>query len=142
MAEVRATGTISAPVDEVWALVGDFGGIAGWLPTLISSELAPGATGTQIGDVRQCTMDGSMTFPETQTARSDADYTYSYTIPEGGLPMKNYASTIRLRAEGDQTVMEWTCVFDPDPGMEDEISDMTRGAYQANIDAQRQRFGS
>ena len=87
-------------------------------------------------------MDGGLTFQETQTARSDADYTYSYTIPEGGLPMKNYESKIRLRAEGDQTVMEWTCVFDPDPGMEDEISSMTRGAYRAGIDALRRCFGS
>lgn len=39
-------------------------------------------------------------------------------------------------------VMEWTCVFDPDPGMGDEISNMTRGAYEAGIDALRQRFGS
>lgn len=142
MAEIRARGTISAPVDEVWALVGDFGRIGDWLPTLVSSELADGATGNQVGDVRHCVMEGGMTFPETQTARSDADYTYRYTIPESGLPMKNYESTIRLRADGDQSVIEWSCVFDPDPGMEDEISDMTKGAYEAGIDALRQRFGS
>jgi len=142
MTEFIASGTIPAPVAEVWALVGDFGGIAEWLPPIANSGLAHGATGNQVGDIRQCVLDGGPTLTETQTARSDADHTYTYAIPEGPLPMKNYESTIRLRADGDQTVMEWNCSFEPDPGKEEELTGMIQGVYQAGIDNLKKRFGS
>ena len=141
MAEVRVSGVIPAPVGEVWTVVGDFGGIAGWLPAVAKSELAPGATGSQVGDVRSCTIDGGPTLTESQTARSDADYTYTYGIPENPLPMTNYESTVRLRDQGNQTLMEWTASFNPEPGQEVEVDGMIKGIYQAGIDNVRQRFG-
>ena len=141
MTKVKVSGTISGRVAEVWAVAGDFGGIAEWLPALAGSNLASGSTGNQAGDVRQCTIEGGPTLTETQTARSDADRTYTYAIPEGPLPMKNYESTISLRAEGEQTVLEWSCTFDPNPGAEEELTGMVNGVYQAGIDSLRKRFG-
>ena len=142
MARVHASGTIPAPVDDVWAVVGDFGRIADWLPPLASSGLAHGATGNQVGDVRQCTIDGGPTLAETQTARSEADYTYSYAIPEGPLPMMNYQSTIQLRPDGDQTILEWTSTFEPEAGKEDELTGMIESVYLAGIDHLKQHFSS
>ena len=140
MSEVRVNGVIPAPVGEVWAAAGDFSGIAGWVPALAKSELALRSTGSQVGDVRSCTIDGGPTLTENQTARSDADYTYTYAIPENPLPMKNYESTISLRAQNEQTLMEWTASFDP-TGPEDEVIGMVEGLYQAGIDNLKQRFG-
>ncbi|MGI9433554.1 MAG: SRPBCC family protein [Geminicoccaceae bacterium] len=141
MAKVEASGTIPATIGDVWAVVGDFGKIADWLPPLASSGLAHGATGNQVGDVRQCMIDGGPTLSETQTARSDADHTYSYAIPEGPLPMKNYQSTIKLVPAGQETVLEWTSTFEPDPGQEDELPAMIKSVYQAGIDHLKQHFG-
>lgn len=141
MAKVHASGTIPAAVADVWAVVGDFGKIADWLPPLASSGLAHGATGNQVGDVRQCTIDGGPTLAETQTARSDSEYTYSYAIPEGPLPMTDYQSTIKLRSEGDQTVLEWTSTFNPEPGKDAELTGMIQSVYQAGIDHLKQHFG-
>ena len=141
MAKVTIDGSVLGSVEEVWAVVGDFGGIADWVPPLASSSLAPGATGKRIGDLREIVLDGGPTFMETQTARSDDDYTYSYTIPEGVLPIKNYEGTIKLRAEGDRTVVEWSSIFDPDPGAEEEVSGMVKGVYEAGIGDLQQRFG-
>jgi len=140
MTQVHASGIIPAAVDDVWAVVGDFGKIAQWLPPLAQSGLAHGASGNQVGDVRECTIDGGPTLTETQTARSDADYTYSYAIPEGPLPMTNYQSTIKLRQDGDQTVIEWSSTFEPLPGKEDELTGMIEGVYQAGIDHLKQHF--
>ena len=39
MTKVKVSGTIPGPVAEVWALAGDFGGIAEWLPALAGSNL-------------------------------------------------------------------------------------------------------
>ena len=64
MAEVKVSGVIPAPVGEVWAVAGDFGGIAGWVPALAKSERAPGSTGSQVGDGRSCTIDGDLRLPK------------------------------------------------------------------------------
>ncbi|HLX88008.1 MAG TPA: SRPBCC family protein, partial [Acidimicrobiales bacterium] len=39
MAEGRAEIEIAKPVDDVWAVVGDFGGIAGWMPGIESCRV-------------------------------------------------------------------------------------------------------
>ena len=54
--------------------------------------------------------------------------------------MKNYESTISLRAQNEQTLMEWTASFDP-TGPEDEVIGMVEGLYRAGIDNLKQRFG-
>ena len=141
MASIKVSGTIPGPIAAVWAVAGDFGGIAKWVPALKASNLAPESKGTSVGDMRQCDIDGGPSLVETQTARSDADWTYTYAIPGGPLPMKNYESTIRLETEGEQTKLEWSATFDPDPGAEEELTAMITGVYQAGIDTLRQRFG-
>lgn len=140
MAKVVVNGTIPAPAARVWEVAGDFGRIAEWVPALASSELKDGATGSQVGDVRQCQLDGGPSLNETQTARSDTDRTYTYAIPESPLPMKNYESTIQLHEQGEQTVLEWSSTFDADPGAEEEVKGMISGVYQAGIASLRQRF--
>ena len=55
--------------------------------------------------------------------------------------MQNYRSTISLSAAGDQTVVQWSSTFDPDPGEEDNVTGMIEGVYQAGIDHLKQRFG-
>lgn len=141
MTSIKVSGTIPGPIAAVWAVAGDFGGIAKWLPPLKASNLAAGFEGTSVGDMRQCDIDGGPSLVETQTARSDADWTYTYAIPEGPLPMKNYESTIKLETEGEQTRLEWSATFDPDPGAEEELTAMITGVYQSGIDTLKQRFG-
>ncbi len=140
MTEVRVSGVIPAGIEEVWVVVGNFGEIAHWVPALAKSELAPGATGRQVGDGRTCTIEGGGSLAETQLARSDEDFTYTYDVVEGPLPMTNYESTIALRGQGDQTLMEWRCKFDPEPGQEQELEGTLKGIYQAGIDQIAKRF--
>ena len=105
------------------------GGFADWLPALASSELAPGTTGRQVGDVRYCTIDGVPMYAENQTARSESQHSYSYSLSEKPFPMRNYYRTITLRSQGDQTTMEWSSTFDPDPGKEEELIRTIRETY-------------
>jgi hypothetical protein len=64
MAEVKVSGVIGGRVEEVWVVVGNFGEIAHWVPALAKSELAPGATGSQVGDKRTCTIEGGGRWPK------------------------------------------------------------------------------
>ena len=141
MANIKVSGTIPAPIAAVWAVAGDFGGIAKWVPALKDSNLAPESSGASVGDIRQCVLEGGPSLVESQTARSDADWTYTYTITEGPLPVQNYESTITLEADGEQTKLDWTASFDPDPGAEEQVTAMITGVYQAGVDTLKQRFG-
>ncbi len=141
MAEIEVTGTIPAPIADVWAVAGDFGRVADWVPALAGSELGAGSDGSSVGDTRQCQIEGGPALAEAQTARSDADYTYSYAITESPLPLSNYASTIRLEADGDQTTLVWSASFDPDPGAEEATTSMINGVYEAGLATLQQRFG-
>src|SRR6266481_5389119 len=69
---VDVSGTLSA----VWSMIGPFCAIKDWLPpvgTCTESGASPLLERTLV------TKDGTATFVETQTARSDANYSYSYT---------------------------------------------------------------
>ena len=45
------------------------------------------------------TKDGKAAFVETQTSRSDAEHSYSYTFLSSPLPVSNYTSTIKVTAK-------------------------------------------
>ncbi len=141
MTKVRETGVIPAPIADVWAVVGDFGGIAQWLPPLAKSSLEPGSTGDNVGDVRQVTIEGGPTFAEVQTARSDAAHTLTYTVPESPMPMRGYESTIELSDKGENTAIAWSCTFELDSGQEGELVDEVSSIYRAGIDSLRLGLG-
>jgi hypothetical protein len=44
----RSSG-IDAPLERVLALVGDFGGLARWVPFVVRCEIEGGASSTEVG---------------------------------------------------------------------------------------------
>ena len=141
MERINVSGRIPAPITEVWPLVGDFGALADWHPGLSSSQLQRGASGDQVGDVRHCVIEGGGPgFDETQTGRSEGDHWYSYAIADNPLPMRDYKSTIHLKADGDHTVMEWAGTFEPEPGKAGELVATITDIYQTGIDSLAKRF--
>jgi hypothetical protein len=81
---VDVSGTLSA----VWSMIGPFCAIKDWLP--------PVGTCTENGasppERTLVTRDGKATFVETQTARSDAEHSYSYTFKSSPLPVTGYSA--------------------------------------------------
>ena len=141
MAEIRVSGSIAAPIDQVWRVAGSFGDIAAWVPPIQRSSLVDGSTGSEVGAKRQIDLDGGVTFVETQIARSDEKYTYSYSIPTGVLPMQNYEATVTLAKVADGTEIEWSSSYDPDSGAENDVAGMIQGVYESGIQALKERFG-
>lgn len=63
----------TAPPDEVWSLLGDFGALAEWHPAVVACGLSVGDDGTPIRTV--CTVDGGQ--HRSQLRRhSDQERTY------------------------------------------------------------------
>src|SRR5256885_2290172 len=94
MAEVREVGELGASVDEVWKLVGDFGGLieAMGLPVTVEGE--------GIGQTRKIAM-GPDPVVERLDQRDEQAKRVVYSILSGPLPVANYVSTMQLSPAGE-----------------------------------------
>ncbi len=142
MAKASASSVIGAPVDDVWKVVGDFGGISNWHPAIQASAIEGGGAGDATGCIRECTLGDGGKLREEQVERSDADRSYSYNIIEAPMPVTNYLGKIQLReAEGNQTLVEWTSTFEVPAEAEAEMVGMMNNVYQTGLEALKSRFG-
>jgi len=121
---------VGAAPAAVWSAIGAFCAIKDWLPPVgicIEDGKTP-STRTLV------TKDGKAAFVEKQTARSDAEHSYSYTFLSSPLPVTNYSSTIKVTAKGeDMSVVTWTGSYTPDSGKEKDASDALNGVYEAGL---------
>jgi len=129
-ANLSRTIEVSAPPAAVWSAIGAFCAIKDWLPPVgmcIEDGKTP-STRTLV------TKDGKAAFVEKQTARSDAEHSYSYTFLSSPLPVTNYTSTIKVTAKGEGvSVVTWTGSYSPDSGKEKDASEALNGVYEAGL---------
>ena len=121
----------------VWSLIGSFCAIKDWLPPVgacIEDGKSP-PTRTLV------TKDGKASFVETQTARNEKEYSYSYAFVASPLPVTNYKSTIKVTAKADGvSVVTWTGSYTPDSGKEKDAIDALSGVYEAGLAGIQARF--
>lgn len=129
MTRVNVRETIEAPADSVWALVGDFGGLAriGLVPKCEVEGEGVGAVRTiEMGDAR---------IRERLEAYDGTGRLLSYSIVDAGpLPVKDYEATIRVIDDGsERCIVDWSGSFEP-TGDEAEairaIEDIYNGGIQ------------
>lgn len=128
---------VNGSPSEVWSAIGPFCAIKDWLP--------PVGSCTEDGKIPPTrtlvTKDGSATFVETQTARSDERRTYSYTFKSSPLPVTRYDSTIEVTAKGpSQSTITWSSTYTPNEGKEKEAKDTLSDIYAAGLNAIKGRF--
>lgn len=121
---------VKASPSAVWSVIGAFCAIKNWLPPVgvcIEDGKTP-PTRTLV------TKDGKAAFVETQTARNDAEYSYSYAFIASPLPVTNYMSTIKVKAKGDGfSTITWSGSYTPDQGKEKAASEALNGVYEAGL---------
>jgi carbon monoxide dehydrogenase subunit G len=120
MGEAQVQVRIDRPADEVWKVVGDFGGLAGWLPGVESCRLE--------GDERILAMMG-MEVTERLVRRDDAKRVIAYGIT-GGIPVERHQATITVEPDGDASRVTWVVDVAPD-----SMTDMMKGAYEQGLQA-------
>lgn len=110
MPRVSLSEPIAAPADRVWAVIGDFGGLTGWLPAISACTVA----GAGVGAVRTLGFVGSDVYArERLDAHDDAARSYTYSVVETDLPIAGYRSTIQVAHDGDgRCVLHWASSFD------------------------------
>ncbi|HVA02944.1 MAG TPA: SRPBCC family protein [Acidimicrobiales bacterium] len=119
MAKARAEIDIDRPADEVWAVVGDFGGIGKWMPGIESCHLD--------GDDRVLKM-GSMEVIERLERRDEQARELIYGIV-GGVPVINHKATITVTPQGSGSHVTW------DVDVDDEMLDLMHQVYQQSLQA-------
>ena len=141
MPSSAATLTRSIAINEtpsaVWSAIGAFCAIKDWLPPVgacIEDGKSP-PTRTLV------TKDGKASFVETQTARDEKAFSYSYGFLASPLPVTHYTSTIKVTAKGDGvSLVTWTGTYTPDPGKEKDAHDALSGVYDAGLAGIGARF--
>lgn len=109
MTRVTVTDHFDQPVEQVWPIIADFGGIADLVPGIGSCRVE----GTGIGQDRIMDLGGAVPVVERLTWFDADDHAFSYTILSGDMPFERYVATVRLRAEGTGTGVVWEGNFTP-----------------------------
>jgi uncharacterized protein YndB with AHSA1/START domain len=131
--------TIEAPPTTVWARIHNFDALKDWHPAIAESAADKG---NEEGSVRLLKLKGGGEMTETLETHDEAKMRYSYRAKDGGaLPVSNYTSTLSVRGEGNQSVVEWRGAFyrgypnnDPPPDKNDEAAVRAiTGVYQSGL---------
>jgi mxaD protein len=120
MGSARAEIDIDTPPDEVWAVVGDFGGVASWMPGVESCHVD--------GDDRFIKMMG-IEVVEGLRRRDVSARVIEYGIV-GGVPVGNHLAAITVEPSGEGSHVTWEVEVEPD-----EMTDMFRDVYQQSLQA-------
>ena len=118
MAEGSVNVSLVGSVDEVWKIVGDFGGIDVFFPGIESFRTE--------GDDRVIGMFG-MEIRERLLARDEAARTLTYSVVEG-VPIDSHTATISVEPEGDGSKVTWSYAVVPD-----EMAPIFGDTYQAAL---------
>lgn len=125
--KVVETIHIEASAATVWAKIGNFGALQEWHPDVAQSTADQD---NAIGSMREVKLKDGRAMREA-LERYDAEaMRYSYRGKNGGaLPVTNYTSTVSVRADGEQAIVEWRGAFyrgypnnNPPPDQNDEAA--------------------
>ena len=131
---------VNAPVETVWAEIGDFCDVTKILPTIIVDCVK--TTGKGVGSIRYLTFEDGMKVDEPMANQGPSEYTY--IMSKGFLTDSRYRSTLRAYPATDPgtSVVEWLGQIDAD-AFEDggaEISETLRTIYQLGLDNIKKMF--
>jgi Polyketide cyclase / dehydrase and lipid transport len=145
--KVVSTIEINAPLDKVWAVIGNFQDMS-WHPAFEKTE---GEGGNGAGATRKLTVKGGGTIEEKLIKHSDEDKSLTYeitTVDVKVVPVTNYAATISAKGTADKAIVEWRGAFyrgyvnnDPPPELSDEAAvKAITGVYQAGLAALKKKL--
>jgi hypothetical protein len=131
---VADTVDVSTPPDQVWALIGQFGGM--WHPLIAKIQV----TGTGIGQLRTIeTIDGKQII-ERLEAIDNSQRLYRYSMISG-IPAADYTGMLDVKPKGPGSSVEWRVQYlangQPDIVVRTVVSDLLK----TGLASLRSRFG-
>jgi len=108
MTQIKSEIKINAPKEEVWGVLGDFGGISKWSPTVAKSTSTTTAN-EGVGCGRECEVPGFGNLRE-QVTEWDEGSRIKFNI-EGVGPMKSMINEFSIISDGKDTLATMTVNF-------------------------------
>lgn len=144
MARALASIVMTAPPDRVWAVLRDFGGVAGWHPAVVASSIEDDLDADVVGAVRSLRLADLTHVEDRLTGLDDARRRLSYRSEKPGFPVTELAGTLRVFpvTEGGGSFVVWDATFAPKPGEDPEVwENVFAGAiFPAGLKALRRRL--
>jgi hypothetical protein len=125
MATARVTRELDVPADALWKLVAAFGDTS-WMPGGAQVTLVGSGPGME----RRITAGPGKVIRERLEFADAASRTLVYTIPENvPFPVTGYRATMRVRAKGAGSELDWSASFEPAGASEAEARAAIEGMY-------------
>jgi Polyketide cyclase / dehydrase and lipid transport/Domain of unknown function (DUF4331) len=125
---------LAAAPDEVWSLIGEFGGA--WHPLTARVSL----TGTGIGQLRTIeTLDGQEIVERLETI-DNARRFFRYTNI-AGMPVSNYTGTLEVKPKGSGCVADWRAQFLAKNKTDRAVKAMVSTLFKTGFESLKSRFG-
>lgn len=129
-AQVSRSAKLAAPVAKVWQMIKPFCSVSDWHPAVEKCELR-----RQDGaEERSIAVKGGGMIDERLLGASDAKHSVRYTILTSPLPVKDYVSTITLKADGKGTRIVWGSHFTANGVSDAEAEKIVAGIYTSGFD--------
>jgi hypothetical protein len=138
MVQASAAIDIPAAPDRVWQLIGGFGSLPDWLPSIPKSELSEGGRVRRLATVR-----GDI-FVERLEAFDNAARSYTYAILQAPFPVTGHRSTLHVREVNGGTAsrVEWSGEFAPSGVSDQETARQFQNFYEDGLKALATRFAA
>ncbi|HJL51193.1 MAG TPA: SRPBCC family protein [Arenicellales bacterium] len=135
---VQVIESVKADAKAVWDILGDFGGIKIGGPVTAFE-----VTGEGVGATRSITMGGAL-IVERLESYDPENFTFSYAIinEDCPLPVADYSAFVKITADEDGCIVDWTGNFEPKDAPEEQASEMVRGIYTGAIAGARKALES
>ena len=125
---------VAPPPQEVWAVIGKFGGA--WHPLVADVH----TTGMGIGELRTIdTIDGK-TIVERLADLNESERTLKYTLVSG-IPATRYEGALEVRPKGAGSTVTWTVNYRPEGQGELIVRTIISTLLGTGLDALKTRFG-
>jgi hypothetical protein len=145
MGRAYVSTVLDAEIDAVWAVLGDFHGLAGWIGRIRESVAEDGTGPGAVGSVRRLTLDpGRRQVRERLVGYDATAHRYSYefadTIP---YLVRSYRGTVHLLpvTEPGGTFLEWFGEFDCDAEQVDPMAAAFTRVYTEFVEDLRKHLG-
>ena len=125
--DAKVEKAMASDAAMAWAAIGDFCGISKWHPAVTKCELSENDGKT----FRTLTLKDGAKLLEQLVVFDKAAMSYTYTIVEGPLPVKNYSSTISVKSAGKASTLSWMGKFDANGATDAEAVKVITGIYEA-----------
>lgn len=106
MTSIQDTQRLAYPVEAVWSLIGDFGGLHRWHPQVRRLDLS------WEGRIRTLHYADGGRAVERLEARNDAARRYVYALVDGSLPLQACRSRLEAREEDGHCLVTWASDFE------------------------------